>query len=944
MEIAFGWGAGGTRTWDVRNRRCTVFGPQQLLALLGIGLGLTRPLGGLPGRIAQFRAVMEQASGGWYRESSAKDPWNTARFVLVLRDAAISAGWSGLYSSPSRLATLSAIESLVTVGAARDPHATLAPGSSDDLRETLAYLRTFASSPDASGDWPLGIDSIDILDDFDDLPHEWQELFTLLERCGVTISTRGPEQHDNVPASLTIVRGQDEWSTAESAARFLASAPDHESVVIIASDGTEVLDHHLHRRGLPTIGQPSAGTTDPASQLLPLFLSAIIPPLDVHRIAEFLSFRATTRAHPHPASNDDHLRSSGIIPFAARTAFLNALVTEPGISSDSDSAWMRALNDLERAAKDPGDPSATTAWALAQSLDAFLRTAPPHVADEHVTTDRVIVAVEWLAQRLRVLGGADPSRFITLASGHIASFLDTIRIIGSDRLLIRELFDIVDACAPASTTSAHPAQAAPWTVVTDPAHVPPGTDTVLWWSSHSTDSPQYPLWDDDEINVLESQGAHITPPAQYERLIQAAALRGLSHAKNLLAFCPDTVSGAEKRLHPALVQTAERFAQSRPDLFGRTPPPVDAVLTHPAVAHPVASQVTGGTWRLGDNHLGVRAVPPETLSPPARISRTLTGDFTHLLPTHLSYSQIDRLLNDPLSWTLSRGLRLTTGYSVQVPTANRMIGTLVHAVVEHLVRDGAVANGAIPTPDTIRTTFDRFVPRFASELLLPGQRTRLNALRTTAVGTLTHLFTALQTRGIQVTDAEASFTTPLTLTVAGRHHVVELKGFRDLDGQFPDGRAAVLDLKWTRSPKYFRQTIADGEAVQLSVYGQVLGASGAGEPPLTAYYMLKQGVFVTADRDLDVESTAEADPAHLWPRIQRSVEHALTRIATGHFDALAADAYLDTGTPLGGERKPYNDAITAIRAAAADDGRLFIATNQAFSDFTLIYGLTGDYS
>lgn len=954
MQISFGWGIdyaprGQSSVWS----QGIVVGPSQVMNLLFTRLGLGRPASSLPFRVAQYRSLMEQADDRWYRESLLKDPWNTTRQVLTLRDAAISTGWVAPAAAEStadrllekesgspRIAALQAVEALAVVGSNRDVRTTLTPGQADDLREILAALRRLASDRTFAGAWPLGINTIEVLDDFDDLPHEWQELFDLLERCGVTIQKSDPEREPAIPESLMIIRGQDEWSTAESAARLLASVPDHASVVIIAGDGTSVLDQHLHRRGLPTIGLPSASATDPSSQLLPLFLSAIIRPLDVHRIAEFLSFRARTRA----TDDGDQPGSAGIIPFASRTAFLNALTAEPGVTSDPDSAWMRALDDLRTAAEEAHDPSAQSSWAVAQTLDEFLRTSPPRVSDERIHINRITAAVEWLAQRLRALGGADPSRFIGLATGHIDSFLETVRLIGSDRLLIREVFDIVDACAPHATSAAHPSHAAPWTVVTDPAHVPPDTDTVVWWSSHSVDPPQHPLWDDHEIAVLESQGATITPAAQYERLHQAAALRGLSHAKNLIVFCPDTVSGAERRLHPALVQTAERFAQSRTDLFGQTPPPVDEVLSHPAIAQPVATQCSGDHWGVGDHRLGVEPVPLDAFTPPDHVSRTIDGDFTHLLPVRLSYSQIDRLLNDPLAWTLGRGLRLSTGYGVQVPTGNRMIGTLVHAVVEHLVRDGAVAEKATPTPDAIHAAFDRFVPRFASELLLPGQRTRLNALRTTTIGSLTRLFTALTDRGIQITDAEASFTAPLTLTVSGEQRDIELTGFRDLDGEFLDGRRAVVDLKWTRSPKRYRTSVDDGEAVQLSVYGRVLGASAEDGPPLTAYYMLKQGVFISSDRDLDLESTASGDPAHLWPRIQRSAEHALGRIAAGHFDALGADAYLETGTTVGAEKKPYKEAIDLIRADAEADGRLYVTSHQGYSDFTLIYGLTGDYS
>src|SRR5699024_12415175 len=97
---------------------------------------------------------------------------------------------------------------------------------------------------------------------------------------------------------LTVVRGTDEWSTAEAAARWLANASEHDKLCIIAGDSTTVLDHELARRGTPTLGIARQSATNPSGQVLPVFLSAILPPTDTRRLAEFLplSLRTTDSA------------------------------------------------------------------------------------------------------------------------------------------------------------------------------------------------------------------------------------------------------------------------------------------------------------------------------------------------------------------------------------------------------------------------------------------------------------------------------------------------------------------------------------------------------------------------------------------------------------------------------------------------------------------------
>lgn len=942
----------------------TVLSSAAFLDLLRTRLGLTSPDVGSPQRTAQYRALMAAAAHPWYRDSFALDPWNTARAVLTLRDDAIAAGWThDPHAAPAndttaqpRLAALAAIEDLVTVGSPRQARATLAPGPADHLRDVLDHLHRLVDGGHASS-WPLGIERVDVADARDDLPSLWRTLLDLLADCGVDIAWT-PEAPLAL-AELTVSRGRDEWSTAESAARFLATAPDPSAVVIIAGDDTAVLDQQLRRRGLPTVGATPTTAADPAAQLLPLFLIALIPPLDVHRIAELLALRITTDAEAEAGTQPTATRSVGLVPTAARNALLQALGEEAGISSDPESAWMRALEDLRTDAEAPlatepteteppavaattPDPRAQSAWAIAQTLDEFLRTDPVRVTDAGVHLDRLIAAVEWLGDRLRRLGGAQPSRYLTAAAAHVSAFLQTIELVGTDTLVVRELVDIVDACAPAATAAAAPAEAAPWTVVTEPSQVPDGAGTVLWWSAHNNGASARELWDPHEVAALAATGATVTPAAQHERLAQAAALRGLSRATHVCAFHAETVGGQERHLHPALVHLAGRFAQTRTDLFGETARAVDDVLSSPALAHPIPTQTQGQTWSLRDRSLDVAVVPQQIPAPPTRVSRSLSGDFTHLLPERLSFTQIDRLLRDPLSWTLRYGLNLSAGLGALVPTDNRMLGLLVHAVVEHLVVSGAADDGAVPTRSDIQEVFDRFVPRFASELLLPGSRARLESVRTTTLDSLTELFSTLATRGLHVTGAESEFRSEITLDIAGVPLTIELMGFRDLDAQLPDGRPAVIDLKWTYSPRTYREAVNEGEAVQLSIYSQALDRPDT--VPLTAYYMLKQAVFVSADQELDRESRAPGDPAHLWPRIQKSVAHTLTQIARGTFDAPAADTYLATDTGVGHEKKPFNDALAALRDAAQVDGRLLIQERQQYSDFTGLYGLLGDYS
>lgn len=958
MHIEFGWTLdrapwrSRSNTDDSNNAGTTVVtGPLGLLGILQTRLGTTRPTVERPVRIAQYRSLLAQADHSWYRRSFANDPWNTAHHLLQLRDDAIEAGWHPTsddqeYTAHPRLDALATVEKRVVLGPPHDPTATLAPGRADDLREVLELLRFHGTN------WPLGIDTIELRDRRSDLPPVWKDIVAALNDAGVTIADAGPSTET---PKLTIVRGREEWSIAEAAARYLANVPDRERICIIAGDSTTVLDQQLARRQAPALGVPNSSPTTPSAQVLPVFLSAVLPPTDIRRVAEFLNLSFGSDGAETPALT--------LVPRSVSSTLLGALTQEPGISGDPASAWMKALETLKARAYEDPDTS-ETARETAQTLDSILRVSPPEIVEDHLTLDSLQPALDWLSTRLRKLtlrqqktaqsSHSTTATFLAEASNHIASFRAALTALDVDTLRVRELFDIAESCAPQSAHASASAHAAAWTVVNDPSEVPADAETIVWWSSRRTTQSEAETWDPAEVEALTAAGCQISPATERERLRQAAELRGLRSAQTLLCFCADTIRGEEVPLHPVLSRLAENLSAA--DLEQFETQSVDAVLTHPTIAKPVATLIDDESWRLNNLTVATDLAATEVFEPPQTVSRSLDGDFTHLLPETLSYTQIDQLLSDPLEWTLNRALGLSRGYTFDIPVENRMIGTLVHAAVQHLVDAGETGGDNTPTPSAIATTFDRLVPRFASELLLPGQLTRRNTIRSTALASLTHLFTALQDRGVHLTAAEADFTYDWTLIIAGTPRVIPLRGQRDLEGTFDDGRLAIVDLKWANFDKRYRTMLDDGEAVQLSVYSRTADTP-TGAKPLTSYFMLKQGRFVSTDSALDPNFTGGAadsfddernglggDPAGLWPIIQRSVEETLTKIATGRFESPSGDIHAAQGTAPGVRNTEVDKALKALKEEELAERRLFVIRPQSYSDFNLIYGIAGDHS
>lgn len=968
MRIVFGWNLDQAPWLTAGAGTTVVTGPRGMLGILQTRLGTARPSVDRSRRTAQYRSLLARANHPWFHRSFTDDPWNTAHRLLQMRDEAVEAGWDAHsddrdLSAHPRLHALAAVEELVVLGSVHDPNATLTPGPADDLREVLNLLRQNGT------DWPLGVTTLELRDQRGSLSQVWQDILDAIESAGVTVTQS--EECSGSP-TLTVVRGREQWSTAEAAARLLVHLPNRERLCIVAGDSTAVLDQQLARRQTPTLGVPGSSTT-PSARVLPVFLSAVLPPTDVRRVAEFLhlSFGSTDRG-----ITDGGSRAKKLVPPAVGTPLIEALSQEPGLSDDPESAWMSALHTLREQALSNPD-SASTTWDTASALDSFLRAAPPVIDNDEVTLSTLTPALDWLATRLRRLtvnpgtrteGGAtaDPSTtdpFISEAATHLASFRAALDRLGTESVRTRELFDVAEACAPTSASVLTSAQAADWTVVTDPASVPAGTDTIVWWCSRRNDTPATESWDPAELAFVAEGGTHIATAADRERLRQAGELRGIRAAARLVCFCPETLRGEPVALHPVLSRLAEGIATEHPERFSSTS--VDQVLTDPRVKRTVADLVDvkrfdstssdAALWRLLGITVPLSIVDAVRSERPQRVSRTLDGDFTHLLPESLSFTQIDTILSDPQEWVLSKALGLGRGFTFDLPTGNRMIGTLVHAVVEDLVRSGAASNGTPLVEDTVASTLDRLVPRFAAELLLPGQLARRIAVRSLASASVLRLFDEAQRRGFVITGAEVDFTYGWTLTIAGTPRSILLRGQRDLEGVFADGRPVIIDLKWANSDKRYRSMIHDGEAVQLSVYSRTSDAQ-AQTRPLTAYFMLKQGRFVSTDSGLDSLTAGGADPlddegnglggdpAGLWPIIEESVEYALSNIVAGRFDSPNADIHAALEAIPGDAERAVDKALNEFKKEELSEGRLFVSRRQTFSDFTLIYGIAGDHS
>lgn len=965
-----------------------VAGPRTLSSVLATRLGLTHPPVQHSTRIAQYRAIIAHVGDAWSAASFELDPWNTAAHLLELRDEAVAAGWlstesRGRDAMPDaeqfpRLHALWSLEQSVNLGFPGQKGANLAPGPADDLTEIRHALedRTLEGHT-----WPLGIDSIDCSEDPSRLPAQWPRVFELLRAGGVQVTVSEPAPH---PApSFRLVRAPHEVTAAEVAARLIRSEVDDathgENLTILASSDSIALDAQLARRSLPPVSHVPASTHRLAMQVLPLFLDTLTPHLDVHALAALLTLEL-----PRAGGGAMHL-----LPSRASRQLVDALAREAGISNDEESAWHTALLAIdERDTTTDGAASGPVIRDFCALLTPPERDyyAQPVLGAPHSSRIRIAALtpqLDFLDQRLAALAGSARD-VVPLIRVHLANLRELLALTSAGQsdpaVPERELADLIRAAAPSQRSLLGHRTPTPWTFVTEPAHVDGGTgspagtesetsagtpagteaeknigtpagtgaakNTVLWWGATDDSTNKPTTWDSAEVEYLRSHGAHVLTSDAVAALETHARLTALSRAERLLAIAPERIDGEATRLSPLVSHLAVRAWTTTHG----TDADLGTILSNPEFATDAHTLL-----REARDRGEVRTVDEQTPSAPTHLARRVTPG-THLLPEYLSFSQLTTLITDTTGWLLRHPFGITPGGSASVPTGARMIGNLLHAVLEELVRRHRLADGHVSTQSLLEAiaagevegVLNELIPRHASELALPGNKASHHEVAETARRSIEHFFTVLRDAGIAVRAIEhpiSGATLPLTVrTPTGTTETaVRFGGSIDFLGEDQHGNPVVLDFKWTRGEKHYRERVASGTALQLATYTWALSAGGGGSAELSGYFLLRQGEFVSAHRELGARHHGNAPTTtEVFTRAITSAEHALGTLARG-------EVRTETGQNAVMHRHPQldmkpRDLIALRRRTHERRGRYFEDAKASYSDYTLLTGVEGDFS
>jgi len=825
-----------------------IVGPLRLLDHLETMLGLGAPATAGVKRIAVYRRKLESAGAGRFWSASFEvDSWSTARELLNWRDELVEAGWSAETPvSAKRLGDLAAAE-------AAGPD--LPAGFADRLRALIDAL-------DEKPRLPLA--SIALVEVRDDLPAGWRRLLQTLEACGVAIGSHSPtaprrgstdllrllqpvDAKGSRPkisgdGTVCLLTADTELVAAEAVAAWLAAdKPDNDGLVFVLGKDSALLDHALHRAGLPRLGASAPSPHRALLQVLPLAFALAWTPPDPKSLLDFL------------------LLPVGPLPRWAANRLASRVAETPGVGGP---LWRQDFDEIAAsyATRAADVPEAKRAATLANWRAFVEPERHDPVGGMPRLAARAIAARVAAWATVRYAASDDELfRALATAANDLDAAIEATEAEKLDRLLIERMIEQIVGVGVDDPTTV--VEAAPWRAVGHPGAVWGPARTVVWWHfADAGETGQRAVWDFDERQALEQAGCPLDEPAVALRRIAAAWERPLRQAGDkLLLVRPAMVGGADVKSHPLW----HSFVAGRPDLEARIGARAEAILS-------------GAKPQLAGRALLRKKVAPAAV--PERRSEW-TAPQAIMEREFESASSLSWLLTCPLSWTLQNVSKLKGSVRQSIAGGDQLFGTLAH-----LIADGLFQPGAPPDPDQTaslaKARLEEVLPQAAATLLLPGAARDLAAVRRNIPEAMAELARFLRANTLRVVATEQEFEDPRHL---GR--TTGIRGAIDLLAQDHAQQPVVIDLKWQRTDKYRRREVADGVAIQLAVYARHCG--GAKMEAQAGYFMLRQKRFLTNAQDFkgSVVAVAGASPSETWKTIEKSWRATMKELADGKIRA-----------------------------------------------------------
>ncbi len=794
-----------------------------LLMALETMCGLNAPRVPFGLRIEAMRQAIEASLGDkrFYARSFQAEPIATARAVLRIRDEVRMSGWVTKDDAKShdRLRDMARLESESIL---KKIHPTLPGFQNGEPDRLLCVMQCIDESI-------AGSLEIDCYEKENELPGLYQKLFEVLRKNGAVITQKEHPFSGSASAdrgsdlfefaghlisrekgwklkgdgSLVILTGESDTAIADAISGS-PSVADESPVFLITGDAGS-LPYIIEEKGIPRFSAEFDASAAPVLQILPLTLSLLWKPLNLHRMLEFLNLQIQPLGH------------------RLARALSSAVEQVPGTGSKTwGDAIQKGIEDhLSKidAAKQKKEEVKLRKW-LELLFPGTLADPESGVPIEDVLT-LVTLLNEWAKSGMGI--GADredataAERKLQLSVlREMCSQLSTI--LGARSLPKISRIDL-EACLlimKFTFTRRTSAEKGSPQSVNHPAAFLEVAQNLVWWTfTDSEPGEGHAFLKPSETAYLKKQGCIVSDSKSRIKQDALRSAQAFFACRRLVLCLPETIRGETVRPHP-LYDRLRAWAG-------------DDLAT---ITIPVRDYLRSG------KSAGFLKVPAmEKILERGTVQPSAQWQIKSAIPLRdkESHSSLDKLFFLPHEWFLYYVAKIRPASIASVPDSRLISGNILHAVVNHLCDK---KDPAYWTQERINKWADEHLDALIQEsgavLLLAGEETSLARVHFLVRSSLVKLFNKLAELNFKIEDSEK--------LLEGRLGKQAVEGKVDMLVS-KNGQLAVIDLKDSQSKSYIERVKA-GSATQLALYASMT-AGGAISPG--AYYLFGPAQWITSD-------------------------------------------------------------------------------------------------
>lgn len=771
-------------------------GESRLLQILSLHGGLAPSVATEAQRqVAYYSNMLSKVKGGMFYESFRLDPISVSNAVLGWRDALVSVGWNLNSGETEKLKFIREMEP-----------AFLPKGTADCWYEILKRSENSPMLPDGT--------EIVITQPEGTLSRKMKTLFSRLRNRGVriTYNCEEPFAEGDLGMVQRWLAGKTETSKSEErlklgndgSFRILRFDTDDEAMKYVATRPADEWDAYLCQQSkqfdnmLSFLGQPVSGSdirkcTPQVVQLFKIGNGLFEKPLNLNRILAWLESPITPLRRNLSHNLAKVLASSGGI---------NNEEWESAISEYLDS------NEKEKPQKKDEE----------RRLKTFLPFMSLHdVADGTVRKKDVEHFNKSLRHWAKGLLSMDSFPYDSIVRNQLGKLaqqceclLGILESQDSECFSFTELQNWCQSVSRKDSYRQYDAQAGCRAVISREGNLHSSAGSLAWVCISDEEAPAYPFdfLTEDEILQLEKGGVLFDDRTYYARRRNYAMLRTLMKTRRLTIIEAANLNGKPVKRHPLMIQLQSALADF-----------ADIQIVSPEMET--------------EKFLEMDLVSNRSDSLFVEIEK---GVVIPRRSGKESYTSLDMIIQHPFDYVCKYLSALTDISRPSLSDVERTMGNVAHRMIEILFGKGGV--GMTSGEMEYDAVFNEAIDSVGLMLRQPEYMVEFKELRSSMVKVLERLERFIKANGLSVDGCEQRLDDQQWAPGCVLGSRVDML-LSDAEGK------VVLDFKWTSNKKKYKENVATGQALQLSIYKWLAQKQYGGK--VRAAYVLLPSMTVLSD-------------------------------------------------------------------------------------------------